>query len=253
MLEGWLAGGLLPSAVTVVDPAPTERLLSLSAQGLVLNPPEAGTRAAEVVVLAIKPQTLDAAAGRLARAVGPDTLLISVLAGKRISDLVARAPQAKAIVRAMPNTPAAVGRGITGCAASPGTTADQRALTTTLLESVGLVEWLDSEDLIDAVTALSGGGPAYVFHMVEAMASAGVAAGLPADVSLRLARRTVEGAGELLFREQETAPETLRRNVTSPGGTTAEALRIMMAEGGLTDLMTRAVAAAQLRAGELSG
>jgi pyrroline-5-carboxylate reductase len=253
MLEGWLSGGLQPAAVTVVDPHPSERMRQLAWEGLRLNPPDQETRPAEVVVLAIKPQTLDAAAERLARAVGPDTLLISVLAGKRIADLVARAPRARAVVRAMPNTPAAVGRGITGCAASAGATVEQRRTATSLLEAIGLVEWLEDEALIDAVTALSGGGPAYVFHMVEAMAAAGVAAGLPADVSLRLARRTVEGSGELLFREQETSPAVLRQNVTSPGGTTAEALKVMMGEQGLTDLMTRAVSAARKRAGELSG
>jgi pyrroline-5-carboxylate reductase len=253
MLEGWLAGGLPPSAVTVVDPYPSERMRRLAAEGLRLNPPDQETRPAEIVVLAVKPQTLDAAADRLARAVGPDTLLISVLAGKRIADLVLRAPLARAVVRAMPNTPAAVGRGITGCAASAGLTREQRRTATALLEAIGLVEWLEDEALIDAVTALSGGGPAYVFHMVEAMAAAGVAAGLPGDVSLRLARRTVEGAGELLFREQETPPAVLRQNVTSPGGTTAEALKVMMGDQGLTDLMTRAVAAARKRAGELSG
>ena len=250
MLEGWLGQGMPAANVSVIDPQPSDRLRALAAEGLRLKPPEGP---ADVVVLATKPQTLDRAAATLAAAVGPGTLLISIVAGKTIANLRERAPEAGAVVRAMPNTPAAVGRGITGCAASPEVSEAQRQLATGLLASIGRVEWVADEALIDAVTALSGSGPAYVFHLVEAMAAAGEKAGLPADLAMRLARATVEGAGELLYRQPETPAAVLRQNVTSPGGTTAAALEVLMAEEGLTGLMTRAVAAAKRRAGELSG
>jgi pyrroline-5-carboxylate reductase len=253
MLDGWLKDGLRPADVTVIEPHPSERLRELAAHGLALSPPSESVGPIDCILLAIKPQMLDAAADTLAKVSGPDTLLISVLAGKTIANLKARAPRARAIVRAMPNTPAAVGRGITGCAASPETTDSQRAFTTRLLSAIGRVEWVDDEALIDAVTAVSGSGPAYVFHMVEAMAEAGAEAGLPPDLAMRLARATIEGAGELLFQDAETPAEQLRRNVTSPAGTTAAALDVLMAQDGLRPLMRRAVAAAKRRAGELSG
>jgi pyrroline-5-carboxylate reductase len=253
MLEGWLRQGFSPSDIAVVDPYPSQRMKDLALEGLRLSPPLDEIGPVDVIVLAIKPQNLDAAAPLLARVAREETLLISVLAGKTIANLRERAPAARAIVRAMPNTPAAVGRGITGCAASPEVSASQKAFATGLLASIGRVEWVETEDLIDAVTAVSGSGPAYVFHLVEAMAKAGEEAGLPPDLSLRLARATVEGAGELLFREPNTSAAVLRQNVTSPGGTTAAALEMLMAENGLTPLMVRAVAAAKRRAGELSG
>jgi pyrroline-5-carboxylate reductase len=253
MLDGWLKQGMPPNNITVVDPMPSDRMRELAQQGLRLSPPVAEIGRTNVIVLAIKPQMLDGAAALLRSVVTPDTLLISVLAGKTIANLRERAPAARAIVRAMPNTPAAVGRSITGCAASVETTAAQKAFATDLLTSIGRVEWLDHEDLIDSVTALSGSGPAYIFHLVEAMAAAGEKVGLPADLAMRLARATVEGAGELLYREPETAAAVLRQNVTSPAGTTAAALEILMAADGLTPLMIKAVAAAKRRAGELSG
>jgi pyrroline-5-carboxylate reductase len=253
MLEGWLKQGMQPGQITVVDPMPSQRMRELAQQGLRLSPPAEDISKIDVIVLAIKPQMLDNAATLLQGVVTPDTLLISVLAGKTIANLRERAPAARAIVRAMPNTPAAVGRGITGCAASAETTDAQKAFATDLLTSIGRVEWLEHEGLIDAVTAVSGSGPAYVFHLVEAMAAAGENAGLPADLAMRLARATVEGAGELLYREPETPAAVLRQNVTSPGGTTAAALKVLMADGGLTQLMIEAVAAAKRRAEELSG
>jgi pyrroline-5-carboxylate reductase len=164
-----------------------------------------------------------------------------------------RIPSARAVVRAMPNTPAAVGRGITGAYASPAVDEAQKAAAHALLSSVGQVEWVADEGLIDAVTALSGSGPAYVFLLVECMAAAGAAAGLPAETAMRLARATVEGSGELLHREAQTAADQLRRNVTSPGGTTAAALEVLMGPNGLAPLMDRAIAAAKRRAQELSG
>jgi pyrroline-5-carboxylate reductase len=253
MLEGWLKQGMHPAQITVVDPVPSDRMRELAQRGLRLSPSSGEISKADVIVLAIKPQMLDTATGLLQSVITPDTLLISILAGKTIANLRERAPAARAVVRAMPNTPAAVGRGITGCAASSETTEAQKAFATSLLTSIGRVEWVDHEDLIDAITALSGSGPAYVFHLVEAMASAGKEAGLPADLAMRLARATVEGAGELLYREPDTSAAVLRQNVTSPGGTTAAALEVLMADDGLTPLMVEAVAAAKRRAGELSG
>ncbi|WP_276330923.1 pyrroline-5-carboxylate reductase [Methylobacterium currus] len=251
MLEGWLADGLPGACVAVIDPNPAPAMAALcAAHGIALNP--AAPAEPEALVLAIKPQGLEAAAGALAPLVGPDTVVVSVLAGKTIANLKDRLPRARAVVRAMPNLPASIRRGATGAAASPETSADQRRKAHALLSGIGLVEWLDSEDLIDAVTAVSGSGPAYVFLMAEALAAAGVAAGLPAEVAARLARQTVAGAGELLGQSPEE-PGTLRQNVTSPGGTTAAALSVLMAEDGLAPLMREAVAAAKRRAGELAG
>lgn len=250
MLEGWLRIGMKASAVSVVDPHPSDEMVSLAdEQGVKLNPTPGP---AEVVVLATKPQMLDTAAPSVQAFIHPKTLLISVLAGKTLGDLSARLPNATAIIRAMPNLPASVQRGVTACAPGRGVTAAQRSLADALLGAVGKVEWLDDEGLIDAVTAVSGSGPAYVFHLVEALAAAGVKAGLPQPVAERLARATVEGAGELLF-QSPLPPATLRQNVTSPGGTTAAGLSVLMAEDGLTPLIERTVAAAKKRAEELAG
>jgi len=254
MLEGWAAQGLAGDQVVVVEPNPSQRLrdlcavrsFTLKSEGIVGGPRGA-------LVLAVKPQMLEAGAQVAAPFVGPDSMVVSILAGKRIDDISARLPAAKAIVRAMPNTPAAIGRGITGAYASGATGESQRILADALLRSVGQVEWVASEALIDAVTAVSGSGPAYVFYLVECLAAAGVEAGLPADLAGRLARATIEGAGELLYRQPETGADVLRQRVTSPGGTTAAALDVLMASDGLAQLMARAVAAAKSRAGELSG
>jgi pyrroline-5-carboxylate reductase len=253
MLEGWLATGLDPRGVTILDPFAGEGVAALCAEnGMALNP-AAPAAPPDALVLATKPQMLDEAAGPVDAIVGPGTVVISILAGKTIADLRARLPRARAIVRAMPNLPASIGRGATGAAASPEVDERQRLIADALLRSVGIVEWLPSEDLVDAVTAVSGSGPAYVFHLAECLAEAGVAAGLPADLAARLARATVTGAGELLL-QSDLDPASLRRNVTSPGGTTAAALEVLMAErGGMADLMRQAVAAAKRRAGELAG
>ena len=254
MLEGWLERGLPPDAVDVIEQYPSERIKALQARnGLRLNPELSAARAPEILILAIKPQSLDAAAADLAFLAQAGTLVISILAGKTIADLKARMPEAMAFIRAMPNTPAAVGRGITGAAVSSGVSAGQKQQAEQLLSAVGAVEWAADEALIDAVTAVSGSGPAYVFYLTECLARAGAAAGLPADMAMRLARATVEGAGELMYQDSETPPATLRENVTSPGGTTAAALEVLMAEGGLDPLMREAVAAAKRRAEELSG
>jgi len=207
----------------------------------------------EALILAIKPQTLEEAAPGIGPLIGAHTLVISILAGKRIADLASRLPSGARIVRAMPNTPAAVSRGITALVAGKGVGERECDLAGALLDAVGKTEWVHDEGLIDAVTAVSGSGPAYVFLLVECLAAAGAKAGLSADLALRLARATVEGAGELLFRQPEIEAAVLRRNVTSPGGTTAAALEVLMAKDGLGPLMERAVAGAARRAGELAG
>jgi pyrroline-5-carboxylate reductase len=252
MLEGWLKVGMRPEGVAIIDPHASAEMTRLcSERGIALNPKSPS--APDVLVLAVKPQMLDEAAAPLNALIGPQTLVVSILAGKTIGDLRSRLASATAIVRAMPNLPASIGRGATGAAGSPETSEEQRRMADALLASNGIVEWLPSEDLIDAVTAVSGSGPAYVFHLVECLAEAGAAAGLPPDLAQRLARATVTGAGELLFRS-DASPATLRQNVTSPGGTTAAALEVLMAEPqGLKALMREAVAAAKRRAEELSG
>ncbi|HRJ68457.1 MAG TPA: pyrroline-5-carboxylate reductase [Beijerinckiaceae bacterium] len=254
MLEGWLTAGMPGPSIAILDPHLADSMIALAGDsGVRVNPVPSLVADPEVIVLAIKPQMLDAAAEVLGKIAGPQTLVVSVLAGKTIANLRSRMPRARAFIRAMPNTPAAVGRGITGVSACVEVTEAQRRLADRLLSAIGRVEWVPSEDLIDAVTAVSGSGPAYVFYLVECLTEAGIVAGLPAATAARLARATIEGAGELLFQDAATSPGQLRINVTSPGGTTAAALEVLMAENGLKPLMARAVAAAQRRAGELSG
>ena len=250
MLRGWLDGGLMPSVIAVVDPHISDDMRTFcEARGIRLAAPDP---APDALILAVKPQTFAQAPGAFAALAGPGTLVVSILAGKTLANLRAGLPDAGAIVRAMPNLPASVGRGATGLAAEPGLSPERRAMAQTLIEAVGLVEWLD-EGLIDAVTAVSGSGPAYVFLLAECLAEAGVAAGLPPDVAARLARATVEGAGELMARQPEITPKQLREAVKSPGGTTAAALDVLRAGDGLAPLLERAVAAAKKRAGELAG
>ncbi len=249
MLQGWLRLGLDPSTVYVVDPQPAPEMRDeLDRHGIALNP--SSMPAPRVVVLAIKPQNVAGALKAVAQHVEKDTLVISILAGTTLGLLDAGLPPGTAIIRAMPNTPAAIGRGITVLAANAEVEASHKRIAGELLEAVGDVAWIGDEDLMDAVTAVSGSGPAYVFHLTEALAAAGAKAGLPPDLAARLARATVSGSGELL-RRSDLSPEVLRRNVTSPGGTTAAALDVLMAPDGLEWLMNRAVQAAADRSREL--
>lgn len=251
LLRAWLEKGLEPGRIRVLDPQPSREILDLAdSAGFSIETPN---EPPAVLVLAIKPQVLDEAAAALSPLAGPQTLVISILAGKTIANIAARLPSARAIVRAMPNLPAAVGRGATGAVASEAATPDQRALAEALLGAAGHFEWLADERLIDAATAVSGSGPAYVFYLTECLSAAGAALGLPADVAARLARATVEGAGELMYKTPQSAPADLRESVTSRGGTTAAALEVLMAENGLAPLMERAVQAAKRRAAALSG
>jgi pyrroline-5-carboxylate reductase len=251
MLDGWLALGLSPRHVAVLEPQPTPEVAALAARGLRLNPPAAAVGEVAAVVVAVKPQVAPEITPSLAPFVGAATVVVSIMAGRTLAFLADALPGA-ALVRAMPNTPAAIGRGITVAVANAGVSDAQRALVDALLSAVGAVEWVADEALMDAVTALSGSGPAYVFLLAETMAQAGAAAGLPPALAATLARTTVAGAGELLHRSPLDAA-TLRQNVTSPGGTTAAALDVLMAKGGLAPLMGRAIAAATARSRELAG
>jgi pyrroline-5-carboxylate reductase len=247
MLTGWLAGGLDATRVVVVEPSPSPEIKALSAKGIQLNPKTAA--AADTLVMAVKPQTFREAGPALKPFIGPSTLVVSIMAGIPIAALE-EVCRGKA-VRAMPNTPAAIGRGITVAVSAKNVSAAQRATADALLRAIGAVEWVDDESLMDAVTAVSGSGPAYVFLLAEELARAGVEAGLPAELATKLARDTVAGSGELLHRS-ELPSATLRQNVTSPGGTTAAALEVLMGEGGMQQLMIRAIAAATKRSKELA-
>ncbi|GAB1715153.1 MAG: pyrroline-5-carboxylate reductase [Nitrobacter sp.] len=249
LLSGWLAQGLDPKCVAVIEPHPSDEIRALAARGVRLNAATMTADDVAALVLAVKPQTFGEAGPALRPLIGPATLVVSIMAGTTIAvlDTVCGGN----VVRAMPNTPAAIGRGITAAVAAKGVNDQQRATADALLRATGTVEWIDDEALMDAVTAVSGSGPAYVFLLAEELARAGVAAGLPADLAARLARETVAGSGELLHRSDLDAA-TLRQNVTSPGGTTAAALGVLMGESGLKDLMTRAVAAATERSKELA-
>jgi pyrroline-5-carboxylate reductase len=251
LLEGWLARGLSPSDITVLEPNPVPRLEDLAGQGLTLNgelPPDPA-----VAVLAVKPQSMGAALPRLAALGNGTTIFLSIAAGTPIRSFEAALGDRTPIVRAMPNTPAAVGRGITVLVGNPHADAGALALAEALMQAVGQTVRIADESLMDAVTAVSGSGPAYVFLMIEALAAAGEAEGLERGLALELARATVAGAGALA-ESSSKPPAQLRVDVTSPGGTTAAALEILMEEAaGLPALMRRAVAAAASRSRELAG
>jgi pyrroline-5-carboxylate reductase len=249
MLTGWLAQGLDAKRVVVIEPSPAPEIRALAGQGVRLNasPKDAGAIAA--LVIAVKPQSFREAGLVLKPFTAPSTLVVSIMAGTPVALL--EQVCGGMVVRAMPNTPASIGRGITVAVAAKKVSAAQRGIADALLRAIGSVEWVEDEGLMDAVTAVSGSGPAYVFLLAEELARAGVAAGLPAELAARLARETVAGSGELLHRS-DLAAATLRANVTSPGGTTAAALEVLMGKDGLQQLMTRAVAAATRRSKELA-
>lgn len=254
MLQGWLSRGTPPSRVVVVEPATAAAQVAIDAGVAVVDSAEAVAAdfAPDVVVLAVKPQVMAQALAALGRFRRPGTVFLSIAAGKTIAGFEAALGAGTPVVRAMPNTPAAVGRGMQVACANQFVDTVMRDRCDALLAAVGEVAWIDDEGLMDAVTAVSGSGPAYVFLLIECLADAGVAAGLPPDLALQLAHATVCGAGELAYRATEPAA-VLRRNVTSPAGTTEAALKILMAEDGLAPLMTRAVAAAAKRSRELAG
>ena len=251
MLRGWVTVGVA-ARFLVVEPAGMPPGLGSQAEiawyaAAAALPTEL---APDAVVFAVKPQIVDAVLPGYRRWARPGTLFLSIVAGKTLAGL-GRHLGVAAVVRTMPNTPAAIGRGITVACANPLVSFDQRQLCDRLLAAIGESAWVEDEALIDAVTAVSGSGPAYVFLMIEALARAGEAEGLPSELALRLARSTVAGSGELA-RISEESPAQLRENVTSPGGTTRAALDVLMAADGLEPLIKRAVAAAATRSRELA-
>jgi pyrroline-5-carboxylate reductase len=252
LLAGWLEQGISPADAVVVDPhydpkaGPAGILAVASPEALPVG------FAPDIVLLAVKPQTMDQAAPFYRRFV-KQAVFLSIAAGRTLASLEAVLGADAAIVRAMPNTPAAVRRGATGLLANRNVSEQQRRTCDQLVAAVGKAVWVEQEKQLDAVTALSGSGPAYVFLLVEALAAAGENLGLPADLSAILARETVTGAGELLHQSPLPAA-TLRANVTSPNGTTYAALQVLMKErGGLATLMRDATEAAARRAEELAG
>ena len=251
MLRGWLAAGVASRCV-VVEPAGMPIGFGSAAEIVWHSAPEelATGLSPDAVVFAVKPQIADDVVPSYRRWTGPATLFVSIVAGKTLAGL-SRCLGRAAIVRTMPNTPAAIGRGITVACANSLVTTAQRQLCDRLLAAIGESAWVQDEALIDAVTAVSGSGPAYVFLLIEALAQAGRVEGLPADLALQLARATVAGSGELA-RISAESPAQLRENVTSPGGTTRAALDVLMAADGLAPLIRRAVAAAAARSRELA-
>jgi pyrroline-5-carboxylate reductase len=251
MLEGWLALGLEPNRIAVLEPQPTPEIAALARRGVRLNPAPGTAGEVAALVVAVKPQAAPEVMPTLKPFVTAATVVVSIMAGRTLAFLAQAFPGA-ALVRTMPNLPASIGRGITVAVPNAQVSPVQRALIDALLAAVGAVEWINDEALMDAVVAVSGSGPAYVFLLAEAMAQAGAAAGLPPALAARLARATVAGSGALLERSPLDAA-TLRQNVTSPGGTTAAALEVLMASDGLAPLMGRGIAAAARRSRELAG
>lgn len=253
LIAGLIAKGLDPRLVHVQDPSPAPAVADLLRKHGIVAAAEIGAlpEPPAVLLVAVKPQLMDSVFPSLAKLAGPDTLVLSIAAGRTIESFARHLPPGVAIVRSMPNTPAAIGRGITVCVANGHVTAAQRALTDALLSAVGDVAWVDDEALLDPVTAVSGSGPAYLFLLTEYLADAGRTAGLSDKLARQLARATISGAAELMA-QSELPPAALRENVTSPGGTTAAALDVLMAKDGLAPLLAKAVAAATARSRTLS-
>ena len=243
LLEGWLSAGISPDCVSIIEPYPSDWLKQ---SGVMLNP--ASLPSVDVGVIAVKPQMIGETAPQLAAAAESGTMILSIAAGTTIARFEEIFGADTAIIRAMPNTPAAIGQGISALVGNSSATEADLARAELLMSSVGETVRLETEAQMDAVTGLSGSGPAYVFHLIEAMAAAGESEGLPAELAMTLARATVAGAGALAAASDETAGQ-LRVNVTSPGGTTAAGLEELMPE--LTDLMRRTVAAAANRSRDL--
>ena len=250
LLKGWLKSGV--KAITVVEPKPSAELKTLSKAkkiALVAAPSQVKGKPS-VCLVAIKPQVLKGEAVALAGFAANGALMISIAAGTSVAALSKAWGKKARIIRAMPNTPGAIGAGISGLYAAKGVTAADKKRAASLLSALGATEWVGKEELIDSVTAVSGSGPAYLFLMVEALTEAGIAEGLPRAQAEKFARATVAGAGALLAADKSPA-SALREAVTSPGGTTAAALGVLMDDDGLTPLMKRAVRAARKRAEEL--
>lgn len=252
LLTGWLARGLGPAEIVIQDPALSAPMAAVaSAHGIAVAETHKLAVPPAVVVLAVKPDATQPVLTEIAHMIGPDTVVLSVAAGQTLERLSHPLPEGTAVVRAMPNTPASVGEGITVAVSNAFVRPEQRDLCDGLLGAVGEVVWVDDEALLDPATAVSGSGPAYVFHLAECLEQAGIDAGLPPALAAKLARATVSGAGALL-KQSDLDAGTLRANVTSPKGTTAAALDILMGEDVFKALLTRAVAAASKRSRDLS-
>jgi pyrroline-5-carboxylate reductase len=253
LLTGWLDRGLNPDSIFILDPAPPEEVAALAKdKNIHLNAVSDGLPdAPAVMVLAVKPQVMDEVLPPLKPHMAEGTVVLSIAAGQTLASMERHLGSDTAIVRSMPNTPAAIGRGITVACANKHVSDSQKDSCDALLSAAGSVAWTNDEAALDPVTAVSGSGPAYVFLLAECLEEAGVEAGLDRDLARQLACETVSGAGELL-RQSDLSAAQLRKNVTSPGGTTAAALKILMGEDGLQQLMTQAVKAATKRSRELS-
>ena len=252
MMEGWLSAGIVPSQLVIFDPAPAKEILTLIKNHSLSHNPDVGSLSnVEVILIAVKPQIMDEALSAVLPLKEQNPLVLSIAAGKTIANFEDQFGPQASVIRTIPNTPAAVGRGITAMAANGNVTEAQTSLAKTLLASIGDVVTVENENQIDAVTGLSGSGPAYVFYMTECLAKAGQAQGLAPELAMQLARATVEGAGELM-RATGTEAAVLRKNVTSPNGTTHAGLEVLMAEGGLQELMEKTVEAATRRSKELA-
>ena len=252
MLEGWLKGGADPKKIVAFDPSPPPEVKALlDKHGIRLNPNVADVTDAEVVLIAVKPQVMEDVLPGIVPVGRSKPLILSIAAGKTIATFERHFGAGAAVIRTIPHTPAAVGRGITAMASNSNVSAAQLQLARALLSAVGEVVTVDNESQIDAVTAVSGSGPAYVFYVTECLAAAGEKLGLAPELAMQLARATVAGSGELM-RATGLPAATLRQNVTSPKGTTYAALQVLMAEDGLQPLFDKAVAAADKRSRELA-
>ena len=252
LLKGWIEAGVSGSRINIIEPTPGPELIELAAgAGCAING-ELRPADGQAIVLAVKPQKVAELEDSLAVIARGDTLVISIMAGKTLLNLSRLCSGARAFVRAMPNLPAAVGRGATVAFAGADCGDAQRRLAHQLLSGTGLLEWVDDEMLIDAATGVSGSGPAYLFYFLECMTEAGVAIGFPRDMAERLARTMVSGSGELLRLSSKT-PAELRRDVTSPAGTTEAGLGVLMKDGLLQAMITDTAVATVRRARELAG
>lgn len=251
MLKGWVDNGMQPDNITVLDPSISEPVKNTLVKSNIrhVETPQ-GVAAPDVLILAIKPQMMEKVLPTLGMLVSEKTVVVSVAAGTKLST-ISDALGEVAAVRVMPNTPALVLRGMSVGCANAVTSDKQRSHVDALMNAIGKMEWVEDEKLIDAVTAVSGSGPAYVFHLAECMAEAGVKAGLPNKLAMTLAIETISGAGELLRLSDDT-PATLRKNVTSPNGTTAAALDVLMGKNTMQELFAKAIMAAKKRSEELS-
>lgn len=248
LLKGWIVANM-PAKFSVIEPhaisfEQPEHFTSIESAASALA-------SAHAIILAVKPQTMGTVCAALSTHIQPQSLILSIAAGYSLERLSSSFDTKQPVIRSMPNTPAAIGKSMSVAIANTFVTPAQKMLATQLLETAGTLEWISDESLLDAVTALSGSGPAYVFLLIEILAKAGESSGLPADLAIKLACQTVIGAAALAEHTPEKSAQTLRENVTSPGGTTAAALEILM-NGDLQTLFDNALAAATRRSRELN-